>query len=311
AASFPFFKLKVNPAPWFDFMYVFGSLQSDVVDSASIRGNVRIEREHYSQVAKYIASHLFTFRPFNNLSFSLGESVVYSDRIEPIYFIPIIPFRLSDHYVMNQDDNEGGNAQIFADVRYKNAKLKTMVYASLFFDEMSFRTLFKNDGYAPTEAAYTIGVNVLDPVISGSKLTIEYTKIDPYVYMHSDNAQTYANYTYQLGHWIGSNSDLIYSSYEQTIIRGLKLKLWGEYIRKGKTEKSASDLSFDPYPQFLYGQRKIVTDYGINVSWEPWHSLILTLNYQHSKITDEEKTRTPYNELGSRNLLGVAFSYGL
>jgi hypothetical protein len=311
AASFPFFKLKVSPVSWFDFMYVYGFLQSDVVDSSSIRGNVKFEREHYSQVPKYIVSHMFTFRPLSNLSFSLGESVVYSDKIEPIYFIPFIPFRVSDHYVMNQDDNEGGNAQMFVDLRYKNARLKTMLYASLFIDEMSFSTLFKNNGYAPTEAAYTLGMNILDPVLEGSKLTFEYTKIAPYIYMHSDNAQTYANYNYQLGHWIGSNSDLIYSAYEQTIIRGLKLKFWGEYIRKGKTEKSAADISFDPYPKFLYGPRKNVTDYGLSVSWEPWYSLILSVNCQHSNITDDDKIRTPFYELGSRNSLEISFSYGL
>jgi hypothetical protein len=175
---------------------------------------------------------------------------------------------------------------------------------------MSFSTLFKNNGDAPTEAAYTLGMNIIDPVLEGSKFTFEYTKIAPYIYMHSDNAQTYANYNYQLGHWIGSNGDLIYSAYEQTIIRGLKLKFWGEYIRKGKTEKSSADI-VTPYPEFLYGPRKNVTDYGLNVSWEPWYSLILTLNFQHSDITDEDKARTPYYELGTTNSLGVSFSYGL
>lgn len=311
ASSFPFIKLKVSPVAWLDFMYIYGFLQSAVVDSSTIRGNVKYEREHYSQIPKYIVSHMFTFRPFDNLSLSIGESVIYSDKIQPIYFIPVIPFRVSDHYVMNQDDNEGGNAQMFADVRYKNASLKSILYASLFIDEMSFSTMFKNNGYAPTEAAYTLGIGILDPVLEGSKLTIEYTKLAPYIYMHSDNAQTYANYNYQLGHWIGSNSDLIYTSYEQTIIRGLKLKLWGEYIRKGKTEKTAADITFNPYPKFLYGFRKNVTDYGIDLRWEPWYSLVLALNYQHSSISDEDKLRTPVYELGSRNSFGISFSFGI
>jgi hypothetical protein len=311
AASFPFFKLKVSPAPWFDFMYIFGFLQSDVVDSSTIRGDIKFERLHYSPVSKYIVSHLFTFHPFYNLSFSFGESVIYSDKIEPIYFIPIIPFRISEHYVMNQEENEGGNAQMFADVRYKIPSLKSMLYASLFIDEMSFKTMFKNNGSDPTEAAYTLGASILDPVLPGSNLIFEYTKIAPYIYMHPDNAQTYANYNYQLGHWIGSNSDLIYSAYEQKIMRGLKIKFWGEYIRKGKTEKSAADLTFDPYPQFLHGPRKNVTDYGITASWEPYYSLILSVNYQHSIISDEDNERTPIYQLGSRNVLGVSLSYGL
>jgi mRNA-degrading endonuclease HigB of HigAB toxin-antitoxin module len=212
---------------------------------------------------------------------------------------------------MNQDDNEGGNAQMFADLRYKNARLKTMFYASLFVDEMSFSTLFENNGIDPTEAAYTLGMSILDLVLEGSKLTFEYTKINPYVYMHMDNSQTYANYTYQLGHWIGSNSDLIYSSYEQSVIRELKLKLWGEYIRKGKTEKSASDITFKPYPEFLYGQRITVFDLGANLSWEPYYSLIVMLNYQYSQVADKDKTRTPGYEIGNRSSLEMQFSYGL
>lgn len=311
APSFPLLKLKVSPSSWFDFMYIYGFLQSDIVDSSTIRDNSNSSRLHYSQVPKYIASHLFTFRPLSNLSLSLGESVVYSDRIEPIYLIPIIPFRVSDHYVMNQNDNEGGNAQVFADFKYKSPWLKAMFYSSIYIDEMSFSSLFRYSADDPTEEGYIFGVNVLDLVFLGSKLTVEYTKISPYVYMHSDNAQTYANYTYQLGHWIGSNSDLVYSSYEQKIMRGLKFKIWGDYIRKGKTEKSAADITYHPYPKFLYGPRKNISDFGVILTWEPLYSSVFTLSYQNSSITDEDKTRTPYYELGTNNSIEMSFSFGL
>jgi hypothetical protein len=310
APSFPFIRLNINPVSWFEFTYIHGFLDSEIADSNTIRININNKRFHFEQIPKYIAAHLFTFKPIINLSFSLGESVVYSDQIEPIFFIPIISLRLAEHYIANRDNNKGGNAQIFADIRYKSKELKSLFYASLFLDEMSFSSLFKYNGYTPTEAAYTLGIIAIDPLFMGSKLILEYTKIMPYVYVHSDNAQFYSNCKYQLGHWIGSNGDLIYSAYDQMITRSLNLKFWGDYIRKGYEEKIASDIQY-PYPEFLYGPRKNVMDYGINVSWEPWYSLILTLNYQHSKITDEDKTRTPAYELGSRNSLGISFSYGL
>jgi len=313
APSFPFIRLKLNPVDWFEFNYIHGWLNSTIIDSSGLRYNFNQNRLHYSLVDKFIASHLFTFRPLGNLSISVGESVVYSDKIQPVYFIPFLFFRLADHYVMNNDNNVGGNAQIFADIRYKNKPIKSIFYFSLFIDELAVGSLFNSASNRieakQTELAYTIGGKFIDPFLENSEVVLEYTKIEPYVYSHSDDAQFYSNYKYQLGHWIGNNGDLVFLSYIQNIQRGLKLKIWGEYLRRGKSVVNSGDVIY-PYPDFLYGNRENTVNWGIEGNYEIIYSLNAKLAFQHSKITDEDLTRTPSYQLGIKNLFSFSLSYG-
>ncbi len=101
APSFPYIKLEANHSDWFKFSYIHGYLNSQVIDSTTIRNG--FVRDHLSKVEKYFVTHLLSFTPYRELNFSLGESIVYSDKFEPIYLIPIAFFRLADHYLTDPD----------------------------------------------------------------------------------------------------------------------------------------------------------------------------------------------------------------
>ena len=112
APSFPFIRLDVSPVDWFSFNYIHAWLESDVIDSVNIyyadNGSLR-----YGFREKYLASHTLTFKPTKGLDISLGESVIYSDKLEILYLIPITFFRLDDHYLSRQLNAAGSNAQLF------------------------------------------------------------------------------------------------------------------------------------------------------------------------------------------------------
>jgi len=306
APSFPFIRLIFSPVKWLQFQYFHGWLYSGVVDSSSIRETLVENRESYSQINKFIASHIISLYPIENFSFSIGESVIYSDKIEPIYLIPVLFFRLADHY--NSGSSSGDNAQVFANVVYKFYPLRAKLYSTLFIDELSLTNLL--EGGNLSSVGFTIGVNFVEPLIENSELVLEYTRLNPFVYMNSDNIQLYTSHGYQLGHWIGSNADQFYFSYKQWILRGLMINLCAEYTSKGQTELPEQQYQL-PYPSVLYGPRLNMGKLGIEAEYEIFRLLFARLFYQYLDISDEEQLRTPVFKWGVNHSFGISFVYGI
>jgi hypothetical protein len=307
APSFPVVRLDIRPVKWLNFIYFHGWLKSGVPDSSTFRYTSVDGRESISDVPKFIASHMLSFYLLDNLSLSIGESVVYSNKIEPVYLIPVMFFRLADHYLSGSSDT-GDNAQLFADASYRISPINAKVYGSVFIDELSLEKVF--DGENLSSIAYTLGTEFTDLVIPNSTFIVEYTRVQPFVYTNSDDAQTYNSNDYHLGHWIGSNSDIVYLAYRQNILRGLSLKLSGWYFRKGQTDEPEQQYEL-PYPPTLYGPNRIDKNLSILISWEPYHNLLLEGYYNYSDISDEENERTSDFMMGSNDNLGFAIYYGL
>jgi hypothetical protein len=308
APSFPLVRLDIKPVKWLSFIYFHGWLKSNIPDSSTYRTTSVEGRESISDISKYIASHMLSFYIAEDISLSIGESVVYSGAVEPIYLIPVMFFRLADHYLSSSGSNTGDNAQVFFDGSYRIQPIDTKIYGSIFIDELSLESVF--DGGNLSSVGYTVGFEFSDLVIPNSSLVIEYSRLQPFVYTNSNDAQTYSSHTYQLGHWIGSNADMIYAAYKKGILRGLSLKLSAYYFRKGQTEAPEQQYQ-SPYPPTLYGDRR--NDFNITLSciWQPIKSAYLTGFYSYSDISDQEVGRTPAFQLGAHNNFGVAAFYGL
>jgi hypothetical protein len=308
APSFPLVRLDIKPAKWMSFIYFHGWLKSNIPDSSTYRYTSVEGRESISDISKYIASHMLSFYIAEDISLSIGESVVYSGTVEPIYLIPIMFFRLADHYLSSEGSNTGDNAQLFADGSYRIRPINAKIYGSIFIDELSIEKVF--DGENLSSIGYTVGAQFTDLLISNSSLVVEYSKLQPFVYTNSDDAQTYSSHTYQLGHWIGSNADMIYSSYNQNIMRGLSMKLSAYYFRKGQTEDPGQQYQL-PYPPTLYGERRDDFNLTFACTWQPIHNLYLKGFYEYSDISDQESGRTPSFKMGAHNNFGFATYYGL
>lgn len=307
APSFPFIKLELTPANWLKFVYFHGWLHSALIDSSSVRKTLVYKRDSFSQIEKFIAAHMISIYPTSNLSISVGESIVYSDHLEFLYFVPILFFRAADHYLSRDSSNSGDNAQLFFNAVYKNYDLKTKFYSTIFIDELSITNLLK--GRNLSSIGFTFGISMVDPIIENSELNFEYTRLNPFVYMNSNDAQLYTSHNYQLGHWIGSNADQFYAEYNQSFLRGLRLKVFGEYIRKGQRELPEEQYKL-PYPKFLYGNQLRMTNLGFKLRYDFFHNLFSQLSFIYSNTSDEEIGRIPVYQLGKKYSFGVSLGYG-
>jgi hypothetical protein len=307
APTFPMIRLDFRPVHWLNFIYFHGFLKSDIPDSSTYRSTSVEGRESISDIPKFIASHLLSFYIAEDVSLSIGESIVYSENVEPLYLIPVMFFRLADHY-LSSSSNTGDNAQLFVDASYRISPINSKVYGSVFIDELSIEKVMEGENLS--SIGYTIGTEFSDLLIPNSGFVLEYTRIQPFVYTNSNDAHTYQSHNYQLGHWAGSNSDIFYAAYRQNILRGLSAKLTAWYFRKGQTELPEQQYEL-PYPSTLYGARRTEKRINLEVMWQPVHNLFVKGYYTYSDITDEEYGRTPEFMLRNFNNFGLSLFYGM
>lgn len=306
APSFPFIRLDIQPVRWFKFNYFHGWLRSDVVDSTEMyKTQTGTDRILFRE--KYLASHTITITPLRGLDFSLGESIVYSDRLEIAYLIPVMFFRLADHYLSNRINDAGNNAQLFTALSSRNHLKNTHLYGTLFIDDLSVPNIF-NEEKQVNHLGGSIGISVTGLPLGNLTTTFEYTRINPFVYKHYIHSVDYASASYPMGHWIGHNGDLLYGALNYRLIRGLQATLWGQYIRKGE-EGRVEDQYTLPHKPFLFGLNTHYTYLGLDVKYEIIPELFLRGQFQHIK-TSQEQADGSFRD-ASRAEFFVSLYYGL
>jgi len=96
-------------------------------------------------------------------------------------------------------------------------------------------------------------------------------------------------------------------------LRGLKFKLYNEYIRKGGLEEiyyAYSGMKIIDLP-FLYPPLRTENRLGFEFIYEYLHDLILKGSYVYSDINDQESAREPVFMIGSKNSYSITLFYGL
>lgn len=286
APSFPFIRLDINPVDWFGFNYFHGWLASDVIDSSSFY-YTRTGSIKFSFREKYIASHSLFIRPTKGLKISIGESIVYSDKLELLYLIPVTFFRLADHYLSRQNNQAGSNSQFFAAISSRDHVKNTHLYGSFFIDELTINGLFDPEKER-NQIGFTIGASVIDLPLDDLTLTLEYSKIYPFVYDHFIQTQTYESASYILGHWMGNNNDQVYGAIKYRFLRGLEASVWARYIRKGENG-NIDDQYTQPQPPFLFGLRTNYTYFGTLIKYEVIHELFVRLRFQYMRTSQQQE----------------------
>ena len=316
APSFPFIKLQLNPVDWFKFYYFHAFLSSNVIDSAKLE---QYKRDIY--IDKYFAWHSFVFTPVKGLDLSIGESVVYSDKLELVYLMPFMFYYYADDFLSNRRNKPGdANSQIFLSVSSRDHIKNTHLYGTLFIDELTLHgingTLFVdgqtlinsiNNKDLRTQLGFTLGLSSVDIPFNNLSFTAEYTRINPYVYGHHDPAQTYTNSSYLMGDWIGQNSDLLYLELNYRFFRGFQATAWGEYIRKGSNDYSGEYT--DPQPSFLFGLKNYYKYIGLDFKYQLIHELNFETRF---RVNLESHQQNNGSYIDSRvNEFSFSVSYGL
>lgn len=291
--SFGMIQLKMSPARWIDFNYFHGWLPSMVIDSSrSYVSQNGIQRNIYRD--KYIAANMISIQPFKNLYFSMGNSIIYSDKSFQIgYLIPFMFYKSIDHSLTMGTENE--NSQMFFNISSRNIK-HVHLFASYFIDEWSFKRISDKSSYNFTSGK--IGINLTNFPIKNLSIGAEYTQTSPMTFKHRLETTTFGTNNYNFGHYMGSNSRDFFACITYKPIPMLKINFSGNIAQKYNDYEYVliPNKPVDSYPvmqDIIWEKREFV----LRIDWTIFKNTYLHIGFNHSQITGfdvDNKTALDY-----------------
>jgi len=255
--SFAHLRLHIQPVQWLDFNYVHGWLISGVNDTVFY--NYPGYRLVYRP--KYLAANMVTVTPWKNLDVSIGNSIVYSDKdVQPAYLIPFFFYKSVDHSSGGTGSNWlGENSQMYFNISSRHIR-NVHLYTSVFVDEISF----SNATDPKTQSNFIsakIGARLSNFPVHDVFLTAEYTRTNPVVYRHYISTSTFASNLYNLGHYLGDNSQEIFFSAGYKPFARLTAEISWSIAQRGEeypynTIPGTGSGKGDPFIQLVYWQAK-------------------------------------------------------
>lgn len=290
APNFPYVRLDYKPTKWLSFNYFNAWLNSNIIDSNhnystytnNVMGDIR-----YFYISKYLASHSLIITPSKGLDIALGESIVYSDRMDPGFLMPINLFKIYDNNRSNYLINAGSNGQYFLQLNSRNQLKNTHVYFSMFIDEIKVSSIFDKQK-SRNQLGYTIGGNITDIFINYLTIGTEYTRVNPFVYTNLIPAQNYTQYDYKLGDWMGSNADRLIFFAKYTPIANCKLYTRYQITRKGDEGTIYQQYLVQPQPKFLFNQNERIESLFLKLTYEFNNNIFLNMSFENSSATHKE-----------------------
>jgi len=278
--SYPYYRFQYNPTKWMSVNYMHAWLQSGVIDSLKSygTGNSVYGGKRESFIPKFYAIHFVEVRPMKGLSIHLGESIVYTDQLEPAYLMPLIFFKAYDNNKYNDKITTGANGQFFMGISSRNQIPKTHLYAQLFIDEIRVSNIF-NSTKSRNQIAYQIGASVTDIGLPYLTLTAELNKVYPFVYRNFLPAQNYSNSNYPLGDWMGSNADRIELIANYHPKPRLNLRAYYRMMAKGGAGSIEQQYFLTPSPIYGFDPQYKTNKFSFESSYELYSNVNILFGY--------------------------------
>jgi hypothetical protein len=302
APSYPYFRLDYKPLTWLSFNYTHAWLNSNIADSSLsyLTNSGRINNDfRLLFVQKFLATHSFEVQAMKGLNIAIGESIVYSDKMDPGFLIPVNLFKFYDNNRSNYLIEAGSNGQYFLSLSSRNQLKNTHLYSTLFIDEIKVSSLF-NKTESRNQLGFNLGGSITDLFIPYLSIGAEYTRVNPFVYSNLIPAQTYTSYNYSLGDWMGNDFDraIIFAKY--TPMAKLKLVARYQKIREGGAGTIYQQYAVQPQPSFLFDYIKTRSDVFLQVRYEYINNIYLngSLTLMQTKLANGNLIKDNTYQLG-------------
>jgi len=223
----PMVTLQLMPCKWFQFDYFHAWLPSNVIDSTywySEQQTAESAQREYRPANKFMAANMFTFMPCKYVQFSFGNSIVYAERnVQAAYFIPVAFYKSLDHLLTKGLHTENQNSQAFATITVRPTD-HLRLYGSFFLDEFKLARLKKSNPQK-NPVSYLVGFNWSGWPVKGLAMRGEFMRSYIATYEHSIKVLDYTSNSYQMGHYMGANSQSIWLQLSYRPTRSLRLTL--------------------------------------------------------------------------------------
>lgn len=303
--SYPFYRLQYHPTKWLSVNYMHAWLQSGVIDSLKTygTGNTVYGGNRESFIPKFYAIHFIEVKPMKGLSLHLGESIMYTDVIEPAYLMPLTFFKAYDNNKYNDKITTGANGQFFMGISSRNQIPKTHLYAQLFIDEIRVSNIF-NSTKSRNQIAYQIGASVTDIGLPYLTLTAELNKVYPFVYRNFLPAQNYSNSNFPLGDWMGANADRFEFIANYHPRARLNVRAYYRLMTKGSLGTVEQQYFLTPTPVYGFDPQYKLSKISLETSYELYSNVNIQIGYSRYQATPNLQKSVTSNQVN----IGLVFS---
>jgi len=307
APMFPFIRLKYLPFKKVQFNYLHAFLQSNIIDK---NAEYPFNTPTYGGVSnvyipKFYAMHSLSYTPKEGIDLSIGESIVYANKLNIGYLFPLNYFKSFDNTSSNQNLLAGANGQFFAAASVRRFIPKTQLYGQLFIDEIRISKLLTNENR--NQVGYQVGAKTNDlfkvkRLIGG----LEYTRNRPFVYSNLNPVQFYTHHNEMLGDWLGNNSDRMLGYFQYYPNQRIMASLSLAYIRKGGPGTIEQQYLASPQPEFFFDPQFKQKSITFEAKYQVLNQLFVLLKAQaSSRVTVSD------NQTKKFNTFSAGFYYGL
>jgi hypothetical protein len=201
---------------------------------------------------KYLMIHGVNWAPVSWLELGINESMVWTNRIEPLYFIPLSEYFMSQSFSGYGDNSFAGlTASVYLP---QNLKLDLVGYA----DDINFAGILKGEWDTKWKLAAQARLSWAPETPVLQLLTLDYTAVGPYTYTHwadgymtdsngtpipYNGALAYTNKGENIGPALDPNSDRVVLKARSRSYQGLQVTGIATLIRHG----DASQINAPPY----------------------------------------------------------------
>jgi hypothetical protein len=308
APAFPRIQLHIKPAKWIEFTYFHAWLASGLIDSNRTFVEHHGSKTYYHR--KFLAANLLTVTPWKYLNISFGNSVVYSDNLQPGYLIPVLFYKSLDHTLYPVETSTGlvgDNAQMFFDISSRQIK-HLHLFLTLFVDELNLSRILKKDQH--NFLSWKAGFNVSDFPFTNLSLIGDWVRTLPMTYQHNIPLSTFTSDGFNLGNYLRDNSQEFYFCLSYKPIRGLHINLIYDFAQHGDNWVYGQV----PDPAGLTILQNITwqnATFGLSASYELLSNAVVSLSYEysHKKGTNEAEFDVPLF-IGNTNTISLAVNIG-
>lgn len=249
-------------------------------------------RDNTKNYTKYLASNRLMLSFPGLFDIGIGETVVFSDRIELAYLNPVIFYKFVEHSLQDRD-----NGAIYFDLQ--THFLRDFEFQGTFYLDENILSNLDDFSKSSNKTAYQAGIFWYRPAgLENFGVAVEYTKIRPYVYTHFNIKNNYTSFGQIIGQPIGPNSDQIFTSLSFNASSRLRFAAEYQKIRSGENvystdgtlEKNVGgdvDQAFRPgidpdNSYFLDGIRVNRDVFNFLISYEPIRDFRFDLNFSYN-----------------------------
>jgi hypothetical protein len=307
APAYPFIRLKYSPFKKVQFNYLHAFLQSNILDK---NAEYPFNTPTYGGVSniyipKFFALHSLSYSPIDGIDLSIGESIVYANKLNIGYLFPLNYFKSFDNTSSNQNILAGANGQFFAAASVRRFIPKTQLYAQLFIDEIRISKLLTNENR--NQVGYQVGIKTND-LFNVKRLLggLEYTRNRPFVYSNLNPVKFYTHHNEMLGDWLGNNGDRMSGYFQFYPNQRILTKIEFAYIRKGGPGTIEQQYLASPQPDFFFDPQFKQKSITFEAKYQVLNQLFVILRAQSSS-----RVSVPDNQTKKFNTISAGFYYGL